>query len=137
VLVNALAFTVGIVGGLVGFVTGASPLPRWRPGRLIRKPRFAIAAEGIEPTLARRSGGFDTLRATIFGYSKEQVADALGPPPAAALNSSIPGGASGGKVGFWAADTWYYPFDAARQAAIAVFFDGNRVARVEFLGGPR
>jgi hypothetical protein len=135
-LFNAIAFTAGLVGGVVGFITGGSRFSRWRPSRVKRKSRYALAATEIEPSLARRSGGFQTLRSLIFGCSKQAVADALGPPPAAALSSSIPG-AGGGQAGFWAADTWYYPFDSARHAAIAVFFDADRVVRVEFLGGAR
>ena len=136
-LFNALAFTAGLVGGFVGLITGVSASPRWRPSRRRTRPSYALAGGGIEQPLATRSGGFNSLRATIVGYTKEEVADALGPPPAAALNSSIPGALSGNKTEFWQANTWYYPFDPARHVAIAVFFDANRAVRVEYLGGER
>lgn len=136
-LLDTLAYTAGLFGGLVGLVTGASRAPRWRQSTKTRRQTYALGERA-------GSGGFKRLRASLFGYSKEEVADTLGPPPAAAIgpaaaaastSATLP--AAGAPTSFWNANTWYYPFDPERHAAIAVLFDRNRVVRVELIGGER
>lgn len=124
-LARKATYTAGMFGGLVTMMVAPSPFA-WRRSRrlqLARRPG----------PLAARSGGFAELRNALLGSSKVEVIDTLGSPPVAAVGSSAasitPGDA------FWQADTWYYPFDPRRQAAVAVQFDRDLVVRVEFIGG--
>ncbi len=120
---TALAYTAGLVGGFVGMVMGVSPLGRW--GQLVSPRR----------RMRRRRGAFRGLCAAIFGSSKKEVAGVLGPPPAAAVGFAAP---APGAIDppYWEANTWYYPFDPTRRAAIAVLFDNDRVIRVELIASP-
>jgi hypothetical protein len=118
-------------GGLFTMMVAPSPFA-WRRSRrmqLARRPG----------PLVTRSGGFAELRMALFGSSKAEVVDTLGSPPAAAVGSATGSSAATVTPGdpFWQADTWYYPFDPRRQAAVAVQFHGDRVVRVDFIGGLR
>lgn len=113
-----LAFTAGVVSGLIGAFSGGGSGGGGQPA----------ARRRWSP---RRWGDFRALPQRIFGYTKREVARVLGPPPAAALGN----GAGSPKPTFWQANTWYYPVDPERQRAVAVQFNADRVVRVEILGG--
>lgn len=125
------SYTAGMFGGLFTMMVAPSPFA-WRRSRrlqLARRPG----------PLAARSGGFAELRNALLGSSKVEVIDTLGSPPVAAVGVPAGSFSSAATVtpgdAFWQADTWYYPFDPRRQAAVAVQFDRDRVVRVEFIGG--
>ena len=102
--IGALAYAAGVVRGSVD----------------------ALAAP-MEPT--RRHDKRGLLLRTIRGQSKRQVARLLGLPRAAEADSPSVIGTT-----IWIANTWYYPFDAVRETAVAVRFDRDRVVKVEFIG---
>jgi outer membrane protein assembly factor BamE (lipoprotein component of BamABCDE complex) len=108
-LIGALAYTAGVVGGVVGLLATPAKWKRVRP-------------------VGRRTSPI-SFRQAIFGHTKRDVAVLLGPPPAAA------GAIVSAPPTFWNANTWYYPFDSRRQTAVAVQFSQDRVVRVEFIGG--
>ena len=87
-----------------------------------------------------RAGGFTALRNTLLGSSKGEVVSVLGSPLAAAVKESANSNYASAAVlpsdsAFWVTDVWYYPFDPARKAAVAVKFQRGRVYGVEFIGG--
>ena len=130
-LARKASYTAGMVGGLFTMMVGPSPFA-WRRSRrlqLARRPG----------PLVSRSGGVTELRVALLGSSKAEVIDTLGSPPAAAVGAKAGSFSSAAAVtpgdAFWHADTWYYPFDPRRQAAVAVQFHRDRVVRVDFIGG--
>jgi hypothetical protein len=122
---EALAYTAGFLRGWVGTLSS----PKWssRP----RRPTRKLLGSGA---LIGRIGGLASLRRSIVGYNKREVAETLGPPPAAAMGV---GGATPlaqqQSPQFWNADTWYYPFDPTRRSAVAVQFRRGRVNAVDFI----
>jgi hypothetical protein len=80
---------------------------------------------------ARGGGSYQRVCNRLLGQSKERVAQALGPPPAASVGDA---GAVAAAGSFWNADTWYYPLSREERLAIAILFAQNRAARVEFIG---
>jgi hypothetical protein len=71
----------------------------------------------------RRSGSLSlpSLRAALLGHGKQQVAAMLGLPRAVAEGPFA---------------IWYYPLHSADRLAMAVSFDHDRVASVEFFHAP-
>lgn len=130
-LARRVSYTAGLVGGLVTAIIGPSP-GAWRRSRR----RLLGKREG---SLIERSGGFAGLRASLIGSTKREVAAVIGPPQAGAVGLGSPTGSSAAVAqkgtDLWQADTWYYPFDPARQAAVAVQFHRGRVVRIEYIGG--
>jgi hypothetical protein len=119
---EALAYTAGFLRGWVGMLAS----PRWaQPTRRIKKLLGGGALIG-------RAGGLTSLRRSIAGYNKREVAATLGPPPAAAMGGATPFGQQQSPQ-FWGADTWYYPFDPTRRSAVAVQFRRGRVNAVDFI----
>jgi hypothetical protein len=77
---------------------------------------------GLRRWLGREPGGdLDALRASVLGQGKRRVTALFGPPPAA---TSAP------------TDTWYYPVATAERTAMAISFEDDRAARVEFFRSP-
>jgi hypothetical protein len=116
-LTKALSWTAGVVEGIVrGLASSGSassiagPLPSFAPG---------------EP--------FHELRSALIGRHRRHIIRALGEPPTAGIGfgTTIAGATP---VTFWQATTWYYPFDPARQRALAIRFVGDRARQVEFIG---
>lgn len=76
------------------------------------------------------------LRATLLGRDRAYLVAALGPPPAtssAPLAQSLPPQ----PAHYWHADVWYYPLDLHRRYAVAFVFEGDIIAAIEQLTGPR
>lgn len=118
-LTRAVSWTAGLVEGLMsGLVQGG--------------PRRGLAL------LPRRGDqSFGELRAALLGRHRKQIARVLGEPPTASVGLGGGGAVAGAKpVTFWQASTWYYPFDPARQQAIAIRFVGDRAWGVDFIGVP-
>ena len=120
---EALAYTAGFLRGWMGRGTSSLKRSAQRRRRVGKLPGAGA--------LATRAGGLSTLRRSIFGYNKREVAETLGPPRAAAMVGSAPLAQPSPR--FWNADTWYYPFDPTRRSAVAVQFRRGRVNAVDFI----
>ena len=127
-VLGTIAWTAGVVSGwLFSMVDSAAPS--------IRRLRRRFGGWPSYPDDPSR-GRFISWRRRLIGRSKQQIADALGSPPAAAVlphrNASVTN--STGQLTAWDANTWYYPYDPERHSAVAIEFRENRVARIEFIG---
>ena len=124
---RAVCWTAGIVEGVVGgFVTGRATLT---PNAHRHPRRFAAP----RPTGPQQR--FVELRSMLMGKSRRHIARALGAPPTASVGFGVSVVTGGTPLTFMHASTWYYPFDAGQQQAIAIRFVGDRARAVEFIGG--
>ena len=71
--------------------------------------------------LGREAVDLDGLRASILGQGKRRVTARFGPPPAATSAPTV---------------TWYYPIKSREPTAMAISFDGDAAAKVEFFRPP-
>ena len=85
----------------------------------------ALLVLGRSRRSARRPGAdadLDALRQSILGQTRRRLTARFGPPPAATSAPTV---------------TWYYAVpDATDRTAMAVTFDGDAAASVEFVRSP-
>ena len=121
---RAIAWTGGLLSTFVGAALSrrrATDFPlRLTVGQRRRR----------RPTARERS--FARLRWALMGNTKQAIATVFGLPQTAVAAGPIVGNTDP----VYQADTWYYPLDHGRHTAIAIEFNRNEVARVEFLGLP-
>jgi hypothetical protein len=108
---RAASWTAGVIDGMVEAIAGA-----FTGDQLSR--------------IGPRDASLLPLRSAILGRNRAQIAKALGNPPAVWAGAGAP-------RSFWQAMTWYYPYDDARQQAIAIRFENDRAHGVEFIHAPQ
>jgi hypothetical protein len=113
---RAVCWTAGMVEGVMSGLVGG------------RGGRYEAVRGGVE-------GRFYELRGMLMGKTRRQIVRALGAPPTASVGFGVSVVTGGAPLTFMHAPTWYYPFDADRQQAIAIKFVGDRARGVEFIGG--
>lgn len=73
------------------------------------------------------------LRDAIVGSGRTAIVRVFGPPRTFSNLGTLK---SEWSSGYWQSDVWYYALNDERKIAMAIFFDGDRAQRVEFMDSP-
>lgn len=128
--------------------TGLSQLPLWMAATLAGMVTGVLVArqpffEAVRKRLGggRRGGrkpspaqSLPMLASAIVGSTKATIEAVFGPPRSAAVAGV--GVVVQSESAFWAAGTWYYPLPQHGAVALAIRFDDDLAAGVEFLAAP-
>jgi hypothetical protein len=81
----------------------------------------------------------ERFRQAILNNTRQNVAAVLGPPHAAIMIDTTSAGASPAPPAthWWQAETWYYPLNRRRRAALAIRFQNHQAREVHIVRTPR
>ena len=121
---KTLLWTTGLIGGLLMIAAGVRPWVRRRS--IERSWRAQLRLEERERS----------LHDAILGSTRHMIVATFG-PPRTWLGSQRGGAPAPGPSSYWNATTWYYAFDSVTRSAMAIRFDDDRAAEVEFIHVPQ